>query len=135
MPGTDIRGSFWQRTLGTCDQRVGYAYTNGDLTALVTPSGQTITYGYTNHRITSITVGSTTLLSGVTYDPFGPVTGWTWGNGTTVSRSYDEDGNPNLIVSAGVTNGYTVDNASRITGTSDSGRSRPWKSCCSSGKI
>ena len=38
-----------------------------------------------------------------------------------VSRSYTEDGNPNQIISAGVTNTYTVDNAWRITGISDSG--------------
>lgn len=56
-----------------------------------------------------------------TYDPFGPPTGWTWGNSSTVSRTFDKDGDPTQIVSAGVTNGYTVDNAMRITGISDSG--------------
>ena len=90
---------------------------------LVTPSGQTVTYTYTNHQVTSIAVNSSTLLSGVTYDPFGPATGWTWGNSSTVSRSYTEDGVPNQIVTAGVTNGYTEDNALRITGISDSGLS------------
>jgi RHS repeat-associated protein len=102
---------------------VGYAYANGDLTTLITPSGQTIAYGYSNHRITSISINGTTLLSGVTYDPFGPATGWTWGNNTTVSRSFDQDGNPQQIVTASVTNGYTVDSASRITAISDSGLS------------
>jgi RHS repeat-associated protein len=63
------------------------------------------------------------LLSSVTYDPFGPANGWSWGNNTTVSRAYDEDGNPTQIVTAGVTNSYTVDNASRIIGISDSGLS------------
>jgi RHS repeat-associated protein len=106
---------------GVIAQSVGYAYTNGDLVSLITPSGQTVTYGYTNHRVTSITVNGSTLLSGVTYDPFGPATGWTWGNSTTTTRSFDQDGNPSQIVTAGVTNGYTVDNASRITGLSDSG--------------
>jgi RHS repeat-associated protein len=99
---------------------VGYSYNNGDLTSLVTPSGQIITYAYTNHRITSIAVNGVALLSGVTYSPFGPITGWTWGNGTTVSRTYDEDGNPSQIVTAGDTHNYTVDNASRITGITDS---------------
>jgi YD repeat-containing protein len=100
-----------------------HSYTNGDLVTLVTPSGQTVTYTYTNHQIASIKVDSTTLLSSVTYDPFGPVTGWTWGNNTTVTRGYDEDSNPHQIVTAGVTNAYTVDYASRITGLSDSGLS------------
>jgi len=109
--------------LGSVTKSVGYAYTNGDLITLVTPGNHTIVYTYTNHRVTSITVNGTTLLSGVTYDPFGPATGWTWGNGTTVTRAFDEDGNPHQIVTAGVTYGYTVDSASRITGISDSGTS------------
>ena len=104
-------------------ESVGYAYNNGDLVTLVTPSGQTVTYTYTNHRITSISVNGAALLSGATYDPFGPATGWTWGNTTTVSRSYTEDGVPNQIVTASATNGYTEDNALRITGISDSGLS------------
>lgn len=103
---------------------VSYSYTNGALITLVTPSGQTVTYTYTNHRVTSISINGTTLLSGVTYDPFGPATEWTWGNNTsTVSRSYTEDGDPNQFVTAGVTNTYTVDYAQRITGLSDSGYS------------
>jgi RHS repeat-associated protein len=62
-------------------------------------------------------------LSSATYDPFGPATGWTWGNSTASTRAFDKDGNPSQIVTAGVTNGYTIDNASRITGLSDSGLS------------
>jgi YD repeat-containing protein len=77
--------------VGSVTKSVGYGYTHDDLTSIVTPSGQTITYAYTNHQISSITVNSTTLLSGATYAPFGPVTGWTWGNSTTVGRTYDED--------------------------------------------
>jgi RHS repeat-associated protein len=101
----------------------GYGYTNGDLTSMVTPSRQTVTYTYTNHQVTAISINGTTLLSGVTYDPLGPPTGWTWGNSTTTSRSYTEDGVPNQIVTAGATNGYTEDNALRINGISDSGLS------------
>ena len=111
------------QTIGTVTQSVGYAYSNGDLVSLVTPSGQTVTYGYTNHRISSVSVNGTTILSGATYDPFGPANAWTWGNATTVSRTFDQDGNPSQITTAGATNGYTVDNASRITAISDSGLS------------
>ena len=115
------------QTVAGITKSVGYSYTNGDLTSLVTPSGQTITYTYTNHRITAVKVNTTTLLSGVTYDPFGPVTGWTWSNASVSSRSYDLDGNPGQIVTPGlssnVTNVYTVDSASRITGITDSGTS------------
>ncbi len=106
---------------GVIAQSVGYGYTNGDLVSLVTPSGQTVVYGYTNHRITSVSANGTTILSGVTYDPFGPANAWTWGNATTMSRTFDQDGKPSQITTAGVTNGYTVDNATRITAISDSG--------------
>jgi YD repeat-containing protein len=74
---------------------------------------------YTNHRVTSISVNGTVLLSGVTYDPFGPVTGWTWGNGTSVSRTYDEDGYTTVITTAADTISYGFDSASRITSISD----------------
>lgn len=109
------------QTVGSVTKSVGYAYTNADLITMTTPSGQVITYGYTDHRITSIKVNSTTLLSGVTYDPFGPANVWEWGNATTVSRAFDTDGNPVHIITDGVTNSYTVDSASHITDISDSG--------------
>jgi RHS repeat-associated protein len=108
------------QTVGGYTKSVGYGYTNSDLVKLVTPSNQTVTYTYSNHQITSIAINGATLLSGVTYFPYGPVTGWTWGNGTTSSRTYDEDGNPSTIVTAATTNAYTVDAASRITNLTDS---------------
>jgi YD repeat-containing protein len=57
-------------TIGTLTLSVGYAYTNGDLTAISTPSGQAIVYTYnSNHQITGITVNGATLLSNVSYEP------------------------------------------------------------------
>ena len=107
--------------IGTVTKSVGYGYTNGDLTALVTPSGQAVTYGYnTNHQVVSITVNGTTVLSGVTYEPFGGVNGWTWGSGSTTTRSFNTDGLISQIVSAGVMLGYGYDNANRISGITDS---------------
>jgi YD repeat-containing protein len=106
-------------TVDLVTKAVGYTYTNGDLTSLVTPSGQAITYSYTNHRITSIKVGSTTLLSGVTYFPFGSVSGWTWGNASTVSRTYNTDGNVSQIKTAGDVLTFGFDNALRISSLSD----------------
>jgi RHS repeat-associated protein len=111
------------QTIGTVTRSVGYAYVNGDLTSLVTPSGQTVVYGYTNHHITSITVNGTTILSAVTYDPFGPVTGWTWGNGTSASRAFDLDGNLTQLQSGGETYSYSYDDAFRITGIANTAKS------------
>src|SRR5262249_17462213 len=83
------------------------------------PSGQTVTYGYNgNHQVTSVAVNGTTVLSGVTYEPLGPVNGWTWGNSTTTTRTYDTDGKITQIASAG-TKTFGYDNAFRITGITD----------------
>jgi RHS repeat-associated protein len=110
--------------VGSFNKSVGYGYTNADLTAIVTPSGQSVTYGYnSNHQVTSVKVNGTTVISSVTYEPFGGVNGWTWGDGTTVARSFNGDGLISQIVTAGVTLGYTFDNANRITGISDSSNS------------
>ncbi|MBS0380650.1 MAG: RHS repeat protein, partial [Proteobacteria bacterium] len=110
--------------VGSFNKSIGYGFTNADLTSVVTPSGQGITYGYNaNHQIMSVAVNGTTVISAVTYEPFGGVNGWTWGNGTTVSRTYNGDGLVSQIVTAGATLGYTFDNANRIQGISDSSNS------------
>ena len=111
------------QTVGAITKSVGYAYANGDLVTLVTPSGQTVTYGYTNHQITSVAVNGTTIANGVTYFPFGPVSGWSWGNSTTVSRTYDTDAKITQISTAGDAINFGYDNAFRITGITDTGNS------------
>jgi RHS repeat-associated protein len=100
----------------------GYTYTNGDLTALTTPSGQSIAYSYTNHQISSIAVNGTALLSGTGYEAFGPTLGWTWGNGTSEIRLHDTDGNPSQITGAESIS-YSVDSAFRIVGITDAANS------------
>ncbi|RDS82218.1 RHS repeat protein [Dyella monticola] len=66
----------------------------GRLLAITHPSGNQINYsrdGNGNISGVSVTTGSgtTTLVSNVTYAPFGPVTSYTLGNGQTVTRTYD----------------------------------------------
>jgi RHS repeat-associated protein len=107
------------QTVGIVAKSVGYGYTNGNLTSMTTPSGQAVVYGYnTNGEVVSITVNGTTLLSGVTYEPFGPIKGWTWGNGTAMSRTFDTDGKVTAIASAG-NKTYDYDDGFRITGITD----------------
>jgi YD repeat-containing protein len=120
------RVSVKTQTVGTgtsgVTKSVGYTYTNGDLASLVTPSGQTVAYGYTNGQVTNISVNGNPLLSRVLYEPFGPVSGWTWANNTNEARIYDEDGNLTSLESAeGFT--YAYDNAFRITGITDTDNS------------
>ena len=87
------------------------------------PSGNVLTYGYNaNGQVTSLTLnGSTTILNNITYDPFGPITGWTWGNGTTASRSFDTDGKVTQVDNANGASlkNYAYDDAFRITGITD----------------
>ena len=107
------------QTLGSVTKSVSYGYTSGNLTSMTTPSGQSVVYGYnSNHQITSVQVNGTYVLSNVLYDPFGPVRGWTWGNGTLAVRTYDTDGKVSQVDSAGL-NTYGYDDAFRITGITD----------------
>ncbi len=99
-----------------------YGYTNGNRTSLVTPSGQSVVYGYTNGRVTSISVNGTTILSGVLYEPFGPVRQWTWGNTTLAVRTHDQDGRITQIDSKELLT-YSYDNANRITAIANTSNS------------
>jgi RHS repeat-associated protein len=76
--------------------------------------------------VTSATLnGSTTILSNITYDPFGPITGWTWGNGTSASRGFDTDGKITQVDNANGASlkNYGYDDAFRITSVTDAGNS------------
>ncbi|MBS0460953.1 MAG: RHS repeat-associated core domain-containing protein [Proteobacteria bacterium] len=67
------------------------------LTQETTPTGTLVTYtrdaiGRVVKVAYQLSGGTTkTLVSAVTYAPFGPVTGITYGNGRTLTRSYDAD--------------------------------------------
>src|SRR6185503_7965526 len=58
------------------------------------------------------------VLTSITYEPLGPVNGWTWGNGTHTTRTYDTDGKISQIASQG-TKTYSYDDAFRISGITD----------------
>jgi RHS repeat-associated protein len=74
----------------------GYRYTAaGRLSGITYPSGTSVVYARDGDgRIQSISVtppngAANTAVSSVTYQPFGPVTGYTLGNGQQIVRSYD----------------------------------------------
>ncbi|MEZ5513269.1 MAG: RHS repeat-associated core domain-containing protein [Steroidobacteraceae bacterium] len=84
------------------------------MTSMTTPSGQALAYSYnSNNQLTGVSLNGATLISNVTYEPFGPVAGWTWSNGTLAVRGYDLDGRLNLIDSAGLST-YGFDEAGQI---------------------
>ena len=116
------------QTVAGITRSTSYGYTNGNLTSTTTPSGQTVTYGYNaDHEITSVAVNGTTVLSNASYEPFGPVNGWTWGNGSAFNRSYNGDGLITGISSPGSQETLGYDNASRISGiTNTASGSSSW---------
>ena len=118
----DARGRvlLQQQTIGALSKSLGHSYDgSGRPLTLTLPSGNTITYGYSDGRITSLSLnGVTTILSNVLYQPFGPTRGWTWGNGTLAVREYDLDGKLTGIDSAGLKT-YGYDDAFRFTSIID----------------
>ena len=96
----DARGNVIQKTQvvsGTTDS-TSYSYTAADrLSGETTPDGTVISYAFNSSgRISGVQVtpsGSTsaspTVVSSVTWLPFGPISGYTLGNGQVVTRTYD----------------------------------------------
>jgi len=93
-----------------------YTYTLANRLATTTyPSGAVVTYvPDANGRINRVNYQSsagastTTLLSGLTYYPFGPAHVFTFGNGRALTKTYDADYSIKSIVSSG-TGGTTID--------------------------
>jgi RHS repeat-associated protein len=109
-----------QQTIGGVSKAIGYDYdAAGQLQSITLPSGNAVSYTYLNGKVASLTLnGSTTIVSGVLYQPFGPTMGWTWGNATLAVREYDADGNITDLDSAGLKT-YSYDDAFRVTGITD----------------
>ena len=68
--------------------------------------------------MSGLKVNGSYLVSDVSYHPFGPTTGWLWGNGSTTSREYDTDGQLTAVSSAG-TSTYTYNDDGTIETRSD----------------
>jgi RHS repeat-associated protein len=106
-----------------------YAYTvAGDLRTVTYPDGVVVDYlRDTQARIKEIGVkppgiARTVLLNNAAYEPFGPVVGWTYGNGRTLSRSYDLDYRPKTVfdpASGGLSLGYGYNTVGELTELKD----------------
>jgi len=107
------------QTVAGITKSVGYGYTNGDVTSITTPSGQTVYYTYANHQVTAIAVNSTPVLSNAAYEPLGPVRGWTWGNGSAEVRLHNTDGNQSQLSALESVN-LSYDSAFRLTNLTNS---------------
>lgn len=92
--------SKYQNTRGTM-LSAAHRYTRGGrMSGSTLPDGSTMTWQYdVAGNVNSIDVAlagnaSTTLLTAATWSPFGGPTGWTYGNGRTLARTFDANGRP-----------------------------------------
>ena len=124
----DIHGRVLQKrqTIGTVVLTTTYTYDSatGKPLTVTYPSGRQLSYTYdsVSKKLASIKVGTASLISGITYQPFGPVASWTQGSGQGYARSFDQDGRLTGISIGGVTSetvALTYDSAGRITGIND----------------
>lgn len=112
------------RTLNAIAYVTGYSYdAAGRMTSITYPSGRQITYTLDSlGRIQQIdtTQGGTpqTVVSNVAYRPFGPVAAFTFGNGQTYTRGFDQDGRIASYTLATQATAVCYDAASRIIGLS-----------------
>lgn len=106
-----------------------YAYTlAGNLQAITYPDGTVVDYVRdAQARVKEIGVQPsggtrTTLLSNATYEPSGPVSEWTYGNGRKLSRTYDLDYRAKTILdnaSGGLSLSYGYNTVGEMTELKD----------------
>ncbi|MDR0250624.1 MAG: type IV secretion protein Rhs [Burkholderiales bacterium] len=81
------------QTQGARTWSVHYAYNNtGQLESVTYPSGTKVSYTYSHGKLQSLKLNHQPLLNNITFEPFGPVNGWTWANGTAYQKTYDANG-------------------------------------------
>jgi len=116
------------RTVGGVQYVLAYRYdSSGRLDQLTYPSGRLVSYTFDAlGRVGGITTTKPgdqpqTLVSGVTYHPFGGVKGYTLGNGQTYTRGIDLDGRIASYTLGAQVFAIGYDPASRISFISDVG--------------
>gem|GEM_PF-961093 len=102
----------------------------GRLLNITHPSGNQVNYTYdANGRVSGVTAttssGTTTLVSNVTYLPFGPVSGYTLGNGQAITRTYDANYRLTDLVSPAFTLHVARDAMGDITAIGNSPGANP----------
>ncbi|WP_369931353.1 hypothetical protein [Xanthomonas sp. NCPPB 2632] len=112
-----------RQTQGGTTDTTDYAYTRaGRLAGTAMPSGAVV--AYTRNALGQITGITATpaggkalsIVSAVSYRPFGPVTGYTLGSGQVVTRTYDANGAVTDVNSAHFNAHYQRDAAGQIVG-------------------
>jgi RHS repeat-associated protein len=116
-----------QQAAGGIVLTTSYAYDlYGRLADITYPSGTIISLSYdAAGRANGMATGGAWVAASVAYMPFGSVAGWVEGNGATYTRAIDLDGRIAGIgfgtSGGGVSLGYTIDTANRITALTETG--------------
>ena len=102
----------------------------GKILSITHPSGDQVTYSYdADGHVSGVTAttasGTSTLVSNVTYLPFGPVSGYTLGNGQTITRTYDANYRLTDLVSPAFTLHVARDAMGDITAIGNSPGANP----------
>ena len=124
----DRRGRLIQqtRTILGIPYQTDYAYdAAGHLSQITYPSGRTVDYtldsaGRVSAVSTTYNSGTETLASNIQYDPFGPMTDFSYGNGLNRSVSFDLDGRIDTLQSSPVQDlDYGYNALDQLTGLND----------------
>ncbi len=115
------------RTINGVPYVTAYGYDSaGRMNSVTYPSGRVVNYtldalGRIQSVATTKDSATQTVVSSVAYRPFGPSAGFTFGNGQTYSRGFDQDGRiaSYTLATQSIAVGY--DTASRITSLTDTG--------------
>ena len=113
------------RQIGTNTYTTSYTYNgDGDIATITYPSGRVVTYtrnvlGQTT-QVTSNNGTTKTVLSSVSYEPFGPISSLTYGNSVTFDYQYGTDYSVSDIDASGISDkSYEYDPVGNITAISD----------------
>jgi len=124
----DIRGNLVEQTVTANGISASTAYgydAAGQLIRITYPSGRVVDYlrdglGRIGGVTTTLAGETQTLASGLSYAPFGPLTGLTFGNGLGLSRTFDSDYRLTAqSVPGAQALSYTPDEGHRITAIAD----------------
>jgi RHS repeat-associated protein len=98
------------KTINSVVYTTQYTYNNSNfITSITYPSGRVITYtpdqiGRISQVSTTLNGNPKTLVSGITYLPYGGITGLTYGNGLTLTQGYDNQYRISSIVTGSIVN-------------------------------
>ena len=113
------------RTINGVNYTTSYRYDSvGRLAGVTYPGGREVAYTFDAlgrvQDLSTVKEGVTrSIVTGVSYRPFGPPQGFTFGNGQSYTRGYDADGRVTTYTQGAQTFALGYDVASRITGVAD----------------